>query len=365
MSVCIISNVDDAHAILVESALISKGATVTKWHWADFPSVTSLSVQLSTTGELWLPVVQKPLREVSLWVHRGFKPEIPLGLHSSDVLFARRESKEFLDGILAELGSEAFCVNPPAAARRWRSKASQMALAGKCGFLVPPSLYSNDPVSIRQFFTQHDGKVIVKHSIQQAWEDIKTKKVFLPYTSRISADDITNEAQLSACPSIFQKEIEKAFELRVLFMGATVFAVKIDQREAQNAVDWRQEYRSDPPCTVFQLPDIELKKIQTFIRVTQLRYGSIDIIVDWKGQYVFLEVNETGQFLWMEKTLPELLLLDCFSEFLIARDPEFLYYPGKNAVRCSEFAAELSQAAIDIRIKGHVAPQADSNISKE
>ena len=47
--------------------------------------------------------------------------------------------------------------------------------------------------------------------------------------------------------------------------------------------------------------------------------GCIDIVVDKDGTYQFLEVNQQGQFLWIEQLCPEVKLLDAFVRFLCQR----------------------------------------------
>lgn len=48
-----------------------------------------------------------------------------------------------------------------------------------------------------------------------------------------------------------------------------------------------------------------------------LVFGCIDIIVTLNGEYCFLEVNEMGQFLWIERANPEIRILDAFCDFLL------------------------------------------------
>lgn len=47
-------------------------------------------------------------------------------------------------------------------------------------------------------------------------------------------------------------------------------------------------------------------------------FGCFDFIVTDDNQYVFLEVNEMGQFLWIEELLPELKMLDSFCNLLLS-----------------------------------------------
>ena len=48
-----------------------------------------------------------------------------------------------------------------------------------------------------------------------------------------------------------------------------------------------------------------------------LKFGCFDFIVTPDGEYVFLEVNEAGQFLWIEGHCPELKMLSEFCHFIL------------------------------------------------
>jgi hypothetical protein len=51
----------------------------------------------------------------------------------------------------------------------------------------------------------------------------------------------------------------------------------------------------------------------------------LEIMVDEDGRYVFTEVNQGGQFLWVTEHFPDSPILDAFADFLIERDPAFVY----------------------------------------
>ena len=53
------------------------------------------------------------------------------------------------------------------------------------------------------------------------------------------------------------------------------------------------------------------------MRMLGLAFGCIDLIVTPQGEYVFLEVNEMGQFLWVEQREPACPLLRAFATMLI------------------------------------------------
>jgi hypothetical protein len=79
-------------------------------------------------------------------------------------------------------------------------------------------------------------------------------------------------------------------------------------------------------------------------------FGCFDFIVTPQGAYVFLEVNEMGQFLFLEH-YASLPLLEAFSEFLLSASPDFegsaspapLFYLAIRS-RASELAEEASRS---------------------
>ena len=57
---------------------------------------------------------------------------------------------------------------------------------------------------------------------------------------------------------------------------------------------------------------------QRMMKELGLLFGCIDLIVTPDGEYYFLEVNEQGQFLWIDDIAPSINMLEQFCAFLIA-----------------------------------------------
>ncbi|MDC0715819.1 grasp-with-spasm system ATP-grasp peptide maturase [Nannocystis bainbridge] len=99
-------------------------------------------------------------------------------------------------------------------------------------------------------------------------------------------------------PSLFQRYVDKAFELRVFFLDDQFRAAAIfSQSDAQTRVDYRK-YNSERPNRVvpFRLPPEIEAKLSLLARSLDLNTGSFDMIVDAHGEYYLLEVNPVGQF---------------------------------------------------------------------
>ena len=55
-----------------------------------------------------------------------------------------------------------------------------------------------------------------------------------------------------------------------------------------------------------------------FARKGGICFGSVDFAVDKDGQWWFLEINEQGQFLWLDQFNPQAKTLERFCAFITA-----------------------------------------------
>jgi biotin carboxylase len=108
-----------------------------------------------------------------------------------------------------------------------------------------------------------------------------------------------------------------------------MFATRINsQQTARGTIDWREAQwkprgeSSDLKLEPVTLPRAVRSACRRLIRSLGLAYGAIDLIVTPQGEYVFLEVNPSGQFLWIDYEVG-LPLLDAMSEMLIQGTPAY------------------------------------------
>jgi hypothetical protein len=69
-----------------------------------------------------------------------------------------------------------------------------------------------------------------------------------------------------------------------------------------------------------ELPAPVQQQCRALLRRLGLVFGCIDLIVTPTGEHVFLEINQMGQFLWVEEMCPQIPLLQMFCEFLARPD---------------------------------------------
>lgn len=347
MTTLIVSDPWDIHARSVAWALENEGERVHVWYTHDYPQKHGVSLR---TGGGPAAVSLHCLRHEcdfdtadvdAVWLRRWYQPAPSQQLHPADVRFAQLESTEFVRATINLLDAqrERFWVNPVRAKALADRKAVQLHHAAAVGLDTPPTLISNDPEAIRAFYREHGGRAIYKPITAAAWISEAEEKVRGTFTTALTEELLREDAALSNAPGIYQPLLDKAYELRVTVMGHTVIAARLhSQREGDYLTDWRaNDFDERMGCERYALPEaVQARCLQVMARLG-LVFGCIDIVVTRDGRYVFLEVNEMGQFMWLEAINPGLQLLDCAVAFLRSRDPAFVYDWREPAYRYRDY----------------------------
>ncbi len=328
--ILIITVAGDLHTNAVQWALQQSGCELSNWVVTDYPEHQSISQAISDRGEsLAIGGVGQHIQSKkfdTVWLRRFWKSPIPKQLHPADRSAAAQSVESMRRSLLSVLAPNAFWVNPQHTLHRAGYKPVQLSLAKRLGLQIPNTLISNDPNAVRDFYQSSNGKVIYKPLDSMVWKKGEVKKV--TYTTALTEQDLADDVAIQLCPAIFQKNITKAYEIRATFMGATCIAVKLDTQGIDDIEqDWRHGSAkgiSLKPAPI-DLPKDIYQRCREFMRQMDIVYGAFDFIVTPDGEYIFLEVNHGGQFLWIELENPDCPLLQVFSEFLLSADPDFLW----------------------------------------
>jgi len=184
--------------------------------------------------------------------------------------------------------------------------------------------------------------VIHKPLTFQFWDEGDGLRVC--YTAKIEEMKVLEKACLDMIPGIYQVQIPKLYELRVTCFGDYIVAVKIHSQDCDEAkMDWRMLHPSKLKLEPYQLPDKLIKQIRYLMRELGIVFGCMDFIVTPDGDYIFLEVNEQGQFLFIEKYCPELPMLDIFTHFLVQQTTQFYWKKSKPDFKMMDFADEVNK----------------------
>lgn len=221
------------------------------------------------------------------------------------------------------MAPNAWWINPKDAAIRANNKLAQLKIAVQCGLIIPTTLFSNNPQDIREFAQTHKNNgVIYKPLSANFWFEESELKI--TYTSPLHT--LPKDHLLQITPGIYQKTIHKAYELRVTCFGDYMVAAKLNsQQQPEGQYDWRKIQGGTMQIDPYILPEQIKRQIQKFMKTMGLVFGSLDFIVTKEQEYVFLEVNEQGQFLWIEESNPEIHLLDPFIQFIVHKERTFIW----------------------------------------
>lgn len=346
---------DDIHATAVAIGLRAKGHEPVLWHGADLPIRQQSSIAVSPRQGLHWEVSGAgiDLADESfdvVWWRRPTRPVLPDDLHSGDRHIARRTCTAHQDALWELVAPGAFWVNRRWA--RWRAsiKPLQLQEAVRAGLTVPETLFSNDPREIRRFLDEHEGQTVCKSYVTAQWRT--EDGTALLFTSDIAAEDLPDDDTLRLSAAIFQRKVPKAHELRVTFMGDFVVTAKIlSQEDELSRSDWRLAFLDLKIEKAGPLPPAVHRACQELMRRLGIVFGCFDFVVTPQGEHVFLEVNESGQFLWMEQIAPEVQVLDPFCEFLARGRADFDWKPEAGSVRFADVHEEaLAEMEEDARI---------------
>lgn len=310
---------DDGHALFVKLALDQLGHQADLWFTADFPASQTHSFVINQKYFCWQSfgidfIMDNPDYDL-VWNRRPAKPVMPDILHPDDIQNAMKENQMFYQSLWQVILPGAKWINLPNDALRANAKALQLRIAMETGLKIPATLISNDPAKIKAFIKQYNKKVIYKSLYPVAW--FESDGLRLTYTSAISLSDLPLDPVLRASPGIFQERIDKAYELRVTYFGDHYVAVKINSQKHDKAkMDWRAAPGHELELEEVELPDAIDSKCRALMKKLNLIFGCLDLIVSCDKEYYFLEINEQGQFLWIEEINPKIQMLRSFVSFV-------------------------------------------------
>ncbi len=347
--VVVLTRANDEHSAAVCAAIRSIEYPVTLIFGADLPTEASHSIFLENNSE---PRVFSgdaewncDTQETTVWNRRHSQPHLPEGwCDDRDRFFAEMQLEHMLRCSVELIGLDAFWANSPCAVVRANCKALQLAIAKRAGFAIPRSLFSNSPAEIKRFLANDPlREQIYKPFSQARWAADDTVRV-VP-TVKVSIDQLPSDRALRIAPGIFQDRVEKAYEIRCYVLGKSCFAVKIfSQENARGMVDWREIPLLELKIEPIELPLFVKSKVFEVMDALSLVTGSIDLIYSTDGEYVFLEVNESGQFLWIEQLLPDdMPLLDATLSFLVQPSQDFDWRC------CQRFGVSVKDKEVDLR----------------
>jgi glutathione synthase/RimK-type ligase-like ATP-grasp enzyme len=278
--------------------LCGRGRPFLRWNLDRYPQGSTLTYHASTEGfggALSVDGQTVPLDAIgSVWYRalrcRGF----PSGLKPEELEFAIREAENTVQSLPAV--TDWHWMNKPGRHRAAQWKPAQLAVARRLGLRIPRTVITNDPNTIREFHEQCGGAIIYKpHSQTLSIEPGKAA-----FTGIVSDKTLSSLDLIRHTPGIFQELVAKDCEVRLTVVEDKMFAARIlSQKNERTKLDWRTapyELNYEPT----ELPADIRDKVRALMAEYGITYSCLDFIVTPDGEYVFLESNPRGQYLWIE-----------------------------------------------------------------
>ncbi len=324
-SILIVTDRADIHADLVASRLQERGATHFRLNLDEFPAHYDLDFGFD--GQTWSGRLRHLPSDTTIeiadiravWTRKTAEFLFSGALSVQEKAYAIGEMTHVLAGFLHSL--DCYWMSHPAAVRAAQWKGEQLLRASRFGFRVPPSLITSSKAAVLAFREKVGGDIVFKTmdspflAADEVSDDERIANGIA--TTLIDADSEDLLDAVSELPCFFQQYVSKRYEIRATVIGERIFAAKIhSQDDARTRVDFRN-YDAPVRYEATRLPEKIERRCLDFVRSYGLNFGAMDLIVDEFGDYVFLENNPGGQFLFVEQRIPELRMIDALADRLI------------------------------------------------
>lgn len=225
-------------------------------------------------------------RRTKLPIMENLKPEIQL--------YLAEEYYTFLKNIFSVLDCK--WLSNPFEVYKAENKLLQLKEALELGFNIPDTIITNSRELLLKFYKKNNKRVIIKPLSQS--KIVENNSTSFLFSNILKEEHILNLAEYDLTPCIYQELIEKNIELRITVVGDKVFAAATNSQEKINTkIDWRRE---DSIFYEFKISNEIEQLCIKLVKNLNLKFGAIDMIIDKKGNYIFLEINPNGQWAWIE-----------------------------------------------------------------
>jgi len=325
MKILITASENENHTAPLKWALEQAGYSVACWAglgWTD-----DKQASISLLPDLQIQGLQMKDTQLKLghhlvepgdviWIRRPTQPKPNPQTAPEDAKFAANEYRAFYDSLMYLLENlPVRVVNKYTASRLINNKSVQLLLAHACGMNVPRTLMTNSPQAVREYFRDDAQRMIYKGFSMHIWEKEQGGPMMVTETFELNADMLPSDEVLTYAPAIYQEMVVKKFDVRMVLLGEAVYSYSL--HSPKGALDWRKEatqglVKVEPIITP---PEVE-KSVLAFAARSGIAYGSLDFAIDNQDRWWFLEINEGGQFLWLDAANAGLHVQEKFLAFL-------------------------------------------------
>lgn len=231
----------------------------------------------------------------AVWYRRAMHPVADQTLSQPERVFTTGELRHLVFGLVFDPCIK--WVNPIDKVSVAEHKLHQLRVASSLGLQVPRTLVSADVDELRRFALSNSNGTIVKPIFHGLFFDGISRHSI--YTRRIDTDSLDPDS-LRSCPILLQEEIPRVADVRATFIGSECFVADI--RGDKSLIDWRTPDVAVNYETSCLDGETEVLCRQMLAQMG-LAYGAFDFIRMPNGALIFLELNPTGEWAWLEETL--------------------------------------------------------------
>lgn len=305
--VLVFTNERDVHCDAVAEKIRERGADIIRVNTEKFAINFSIDVYNNKLGKFdyKLNIFDSKIKFdsndfVSIWYRKPLPLEFELDENNPELnQYKKIEFNTFLNEFYA-LNYYKRWVNSVIANTQASNKLVNLEIAQKLGLIVPRTLVTNNPEEAEKFAIYNNWNIIVK-PFRSAGVQIGDS--FLsPYSNKVAKDDFLRYREtIKFVPTFIQQYIEKEIELRVTVVGEKFYTAAIfSQQNPLTIHDFRADSGYNVKHEIFVLPDDIKTKLLEFNKHYNLIFSTFDLILTPEKEFVFLECNPNGQWLWIE-----------------------------------------------------------------
>jgi hypothetical protein len=180
------------------------------------------------------------------------------------------------------------------------------------------------------------------------WTDPRILPAFATILDAKRGSELSDE-DVAQCVTIYQERVDKVSDVRMVVMGGDVFAFEITQNGEQH-FDFRVGFYQENHLKyeAIPVPPSLKKKMLGLMDSLQINLASADFALKADGDWIFLDLNPNGQWLFVEESFPESRIGPKFCSFFVngTVDPKAeTLFPSFSEYKESDAAQSLEEAA--------------------
>jgi glutathione synthase/RimK-type ligase-like ATP-grasp enzyme len=316
--IAIVSEENDVHAQAVMSELESQGASYSLINFSKYPAHSSLTINFDANEDKSNAQWREHEKLLNfndfkvVWWRRPQQFQIhPDVLRAEDINFAFREAESALSGLWLTL--DAFWINHPNLTEVAGRKVYQLKIAQNVGLHIPKTRITNNVEDAKAFIkTLGTENTVYKAFLgtEKTWRETRVLK----------PNELDFISNVQYTPVIFQEYIPAGVDFRITIVGDQIFPAAIHSRGTEYEIDFRMVMGS-AKIKEATLPKAVTKSLFALMKKLDLTYGAIDMRQTPDGEFIFLEINPAGQWLFIEEATGQ-PIAKALAELMISKDKD-------------------------------------------